>query len=130
MNLSEYLESTAAKKYSPGKHDCALFIAGWVDHVSGTSFTETLATTYTTAFSGLRRHAPDGLMETIRRHLLATGWREVPAADLQHGDIVVTDKDHPGIYYAGSIHTQPLGITGSLIMHISHAKGGFTWPRL
>lgn len=130
MTPAEHIAAAAEKPYSPGNHDCVTFIAAWADHVSGSSHLACLEKTYVTKWEGMSRHkATSGICEAIARTLTAAGWALVQKGDLQEGDIVLTNLDHPGIYHASRIHAQPLGCTGTLAFHPRHAKGGLRWQR-
>jgi hypothetical protein len=81
-DLDAYLRASFGKRYQPGEHDCVLFIAGWADHVSGSSHAEGLRGSYQTHNQGLRKHVGQGssISLKVRDHLLAAGWHLIPGA--------------------------------------------------
>lgn len=125
MDLSAYLDAAAQCRYSPGKHDCITFLAGWVDGISGTTFGNDVR--YSTKWRGLAQHAPAGVCNAVRAALVGAGWIEVEADAIKDGDVVLTDLDHPGIWHRGTIRCQPVGCAGGLFLNARHAKGGLRW---
>lgn len=125
--LKAYLTEASEKTYRPGLHDCATLIAGWADAVSGSDHKGDMLGTYASKWKGLERYAAIGVCPAVCARLMGCGWVVVDSADLEDGDIVLTDLDHPGIFYDSGIWAQPMGCAGSLIIHRKHAKGGLRW---
>lgn len=125
--LETYLTEARESAYEPGLHDCVTFVAGWADMQSGADHAGSLLGTYASKWKGLARYAATGVCAAVRVRLVGCGWVSVAAEDLQDGDIVLTDMDHPGIYFEGAIWAQPLACAGSLILHKNHAKEGLRW---
>jgi hypothetical protein len=80
--LDDYLRQTFGIPHQTGVHDCLLFIARWVDMVSGSGHHDRLAGTYRTHFEALRKYGRD-FNATLTEILTREGWTWIPAAD--HG---------------------------------------------
>jgi hypothetical protein len=125
--LSTYLHTAAQTRYQIGLHDCITHISRLADLLAGTDITGALSGTYATKWGGLARHAKGGLAEAIRTHLLHHGFTLAPPP-YQNADIILTDLDHPGIWFENQIHAQPVACTGTLTLHPRHAKQALRWP--
>ncbi|MEK7952789.1 DUF6950 family protein [Luteolibacter soli] len=130
-DLDSYLRATFGRRYVPGDHDCVLFIAGWVDLVSGSSHADSIRGTYATHNEGLRKHvAGKGtICMAVQGQLLAAGWQQVTdPGDFRTGDIILTDGDHPGIWRGKSIVASAFGFAGHAYLHRRHATAALRWP--
>lgn len=125
--LTAHLAATFGRKYREGQTDCALFLAEWVDTLTGSQHANRLRGSYRSHFEGLRRHAPTGINEAVEATLLADGWQTV-LAEFQTGDVVFTDQGGAGIWRRKCIVCPALNATGHLYLHVRHAKGGLRWP--
>ena len=125
-DLAAYLAAASNLAYRPGTHDCALFVARWVDLATGTDFGGEIR--YETKFKGIARHAPHGICRAVYARLTSAGW--IPTAAPKDGDVCLTDLDHPGIWHAGAIRCQPMGAVGALILVRKHLTQALTHPAL
>ena len=131
--LLQHLHNTFHTPYQLGRHDCLLFIAAWVDLLTGTAHHPRLQGTYTTLFGALHLHSTPGT-HRIRRafidRLTADGWQHIPCPEvppaLRTGDIAITARDTPAIYQdilpIPSLVTIPEGLPGHLHLPPSEAR--------
>lgn len=92
--LKGYLADAAAKPFVEGKHDCALFLAGGVEAMTGTDYAARYRGRYTTTRGGLRVLRKDGFADHIA--FAANHLAEKPTAFLNVGDGAVVETDAGG----------------------------------
>lgn len=125
-DLEGYISQASLTPYTEGQHDCATFVAGWVDLVTGSDFKNSLCR-YRTIFEGLRNLAPNGIGERVAAELLAAGWKF--SMEGRPGDIAILDNNTAAILGPdGFVCSIPLGMTGLVKIHPRHARNYFTPP--
>lgn len=91
--LSRYLEESRAKPFAWGEHDCALFVARWVDRVTGSDIERKFRDVYRSAegaaeiidhYGGLSGIATHYLGEPVEINFARRG--DVALFDGRHGD--------------------------------------------
>lgn len=128
QELNDHLKGWFGRRYEEGVNDCALFIAEWVDRVSGSAFAEKYYGRYKSHFEGLRRFARTGVNDAVKAELLTAGWKEVPIEEeFAVGDVILTEFG-PGIWRNKSaVCCPPPPMSGTLYLHRRHVKGGLRW---
>lgn len=128
--VGDYLASRFERSYREGVHDCALFVLGWIDTLTGTAHEAEFAGTYQTKFEGLKKHAPGGMSLVAIKVLFPEGWAAVDAGEpLAAGDVVITRQGMPGIFDGVAIVTAIQGCAGHARMPQLERKGAFRWPQ-
>lgn len=95
QQLNAYLDEVRTRRFAPGAHDCAMFVAGWVQQITGTD--------HGAAYRGKYRNMKAGqwLMEDagFADHVeyVASILAEVSPAKAQTGDLAVIDGHALGI---------------------------------
>ena len=127
MILSDYLGESFAKEYCPGTWDCALFVAGWVDSLTGQNRTGDFAGRYKDKTEGLHRFGP--LRRRVEHELGLLGFtlHEQP----REGDIATMRGGLVGIVTNVG---ERLGVTlvmedvgGFLTLKTDAVKGFYRW---
>ncbi len=88
--LTSYQAQVTRYDFSYGRHDCALFVAGCVEAMTGHDFAAGYRGRYKSLRGGLKLLANDGFdnhLAVVRRH-----FAEVPQAFAQVGDIMVIEQ--------------------------------------
>lgn len=85
--LRAYLKSAEARRFDYGKHDCALFAAGWVLAATGRDLT--LGIRYSSLREGLAALAALGHADHVA--VAAALLPEIPPARARRGDIATLD---------------------------------------
>lgn len=84
--LHAYLGRVADRSFEAGRHDCALFAAGWVDHITGSHHVATWSGKYKSLPEGrqmLRRDGLRSLRELAEAHLKSVGgWMNAQPGDV------------------------------------------------
>lgn len=112
--LHGYLTVAQGFTFEPGQFDCALFVAGWVDTLRGTGFTERYIGGYASFAEGRRLLKAQGirsLRDLAARELQSVGgWMAA-----QPGDIALIRENR----------TLAFGIVGSggVIHVVAHRRG-------
>lgn len=96
--LVTYLAAVRDEPLVYGRHDCALFVAGAVEAMTGADPAAEFREAYTTLKGGLKRLAAEGLADHVA--LVRSLLDEVPPAFAMVGDVAVI----------GEIGTPALGI--------------------
>jgi len=91
--LKKYATQRQESPYREGINDCATFVAGWVDLISGTTTEATLRESYRSKIEGLRTWKPADGPTTVaamaRPFLIQAGWVEIPKdGGLLIGDVL------------------------------------------
>jgi hypothetical protein len=85
--LVDYLARVPAEPLAYGSHDCALFVAGAVEAMTGADTAAGYRSTYTSLKAGLKRLQRDGLTDHVA--LVRSLLEEVPPAFAGVGDLAV-----------------------------------------
>lgn len=119
MTVALYLQIASGKPYREGRHDCATFLGGWVDHLAGTDYEESFFK-YRTILEGRRKLAPQGIAKRVEEELLKSGFKE--RADWKPGDIAILENDAAAIMdEEGFCCSVPLGLSGLVKINPRHA---------
>lgn len=107
--LNSYIEAAKSKPFRPGRHDCALFAAGWVKMLTGRDLA--------TEFRGQYRSLEEGKEQLRARghedHVAfaASIFEEAPLAFAVLGDLAVVGDDALGIVAGENIFAlRPEGV--------------------
>lgn len=92
--LKEYLSSTRTRRFKPGRHDCALFVAGWVMKLTGIDHAEQWR-----GYKSLKAGRAALVDAGFKNHVeyVASILDEIPPSMAQTGDIVAADRNAMGI---------------------------------
>ena len=93
--LIAYAAEAGARPFRPGRHDCALFAAGWVKQVTGQDFARGWRSTYRSLKRGQQLLEDAGFADHVA--LAAAHLPEIAPAFAQVGDIAVLDDNAFGI---------------------------------
>jgi len=93
--LITYAAEAGARSFRPGRHDCALFAAGWVKQVTGQDYARGWRSTYRSLKRGQQLLEEAGFTDHVA--LAATHLPEIAPAFAQVGDIAVLDDNAFGI---------------------------------
>jgi hypothetical protein len=120
--LNDYLNQTRALRFKAGRHDCGLFVAGWVQIITGIDHGEQWRGHYTSLRKGYAMLKASGFETHV--DLAASVLDEVHPAFAQTGDIAAIGDRSIGIFAADRVfvlRTDGLG-------HVSRlrAERGFT----
>lgn len=94
-NLHTYLDSIRGRKFRPGSHDCALYVAGWVERITCVDHAKQWRGKYRSMAKGAKIMAADGYSSHV--DYVAQMFEEIPPALAQVGDIAVVDDAALGI---------------------------------
>lgn len=107
--LIAYAAETGARPFRPGRHDCALFAAGWVKIATGQDLARGWRSTYRSLKRGQRLLQEAGFADHVA--LAAAHLPEIPPAFAQVGDLAVLDDNAFGINAAEMIYClKPQGL--------------------
>lgn len=112
--LVAYLEEVRARPFAYGSHDCALFVAGAVEAMTGTDFAGNYRHQYDSLKSGLKL-----LSKGDHVAFLARLFEEIAPAFAQVGDIAVI----------GEIGTPALGVFEGEFILVLRDEGIGRMPR-
>ncbi|MBY6113289.1 hypothetical protein KUW09_04880 [Mameliella alba] len=101
-DLAAYLAGIAGVAYRPGRHDCALFVAGAVKVMTGTDHARGWRSKYRSIKRGqvmLRDRGFDGHVGFVAAH-----YPEVAPILAQAGDIAVIDGDNLGVVQGAGVY--------------------------
>jgi len=93
--LIAYAAETGARPFRPGRHDCALFAAGWVKQVTGRDLARGWRSTYRSLKRGQSLLRDAGFDDHVA--LAAAHLPEIPPAFAQLGDLAVLEDNALGI---------------------------------
>ncbi|SMO98935.1 hypothetical protein SAMN06265173_1482 [Thalassovita litoralis] len=108
--LTAYLEAARHRRFRPGSHDCALFIAGWVRRVTGIDHAEGWRGRYRSLKRGQTLLRDIGFEDHVA--LVASLLEETPPARARNGDIALMNGHALGILSAERVfvlHPDGLG---------------------
>lgn len=115
QELINYLNSVRGQKFRPGKHDCALFVAGWVKIATGDDHARGWRG-YRSLKAGQKKLAEGGHEDHIA--LAASILHEVAPAMAANGDLAVVNGNALGIINAERVFVlHPDGLA-----HVSRMK--------
>lgn len=95
QKLQAYLDEARARQFAPGKHDCALFVAGWVKIATGVDHARGWRSTYRSLKKGTAMLQEAGHADHI--DLAASVLAEIPPALARTGDLAVVNGEALGI---------------------------------
>lgn len=116
--LQTYLAEVRRKRFRPGQHDCALFVAGWVKMVTGQDHARGWRSKYRSLKRGRAMLQEAGHADHIA--LAASVLEEVSPAMAQTGDLAVIDGNALGVVSSDRVfvlHPDGLG-------HVSRMRAG------
>ena len=93
--LITYAANAGQRPFRPGRHDCALFAAGWVKLASGQDPARGWRSTYRSLRQGKQLLAEAGFADHVA--FAAAHLPEIPPAFAQVGDLAVLDDQAFGI---------------------------------
>ena len=93
--LITYASEAGQRPFCPGRHDCALFVAGWVKVVTGKDFARGWRSTYRSLRRGQQLLATAGFADHVA--FAAVHLHEISPAFAQVGDLAVLDDQAFGI---------------------------------
>ena len=126
--VGDYLANRFERPYREGEHDCALFVLGWIDTLTGSTHEAEYHGSYHTKFEGLRRHAPAGMAAVAVEMLPRENWREVASGEpLAAGDVVLTRQGMPGVFDGSAIVSAIQGLAGHARVPEFERKEAFRW---
>ena len=85
--LRAYLEAVARASFRPGAHDCALFVAGGIEAMTGEDLAADWRGSYRSLKAGRAKLAEQGCPDLAS--LAAARFEEVPAIFAQEGDVAI-----------------------------------------
>jgi hypothetical protein len=107
--LITYAAEAGARPFRPGRHDCALFAAGWVKQVIGQDHARGWRSTYRSLKRGQQLLEEAGFANHVA--LAAAHLPEIPPAFAQLGDLAVLDDQAFGIVAGEMIYClKPQGL--------------------
>jgi hypothetical protein len=107
--LIAYAAEAGARPFRPGRHDCALFAAGWVKQVTGQDFARGWRSTYRSLRRGQQLLEEAGFIDHVA--LAAAHLPEMAPAFAQVGDLAVLDDQAFGIVAGEMIYgLKPQGL--------------------
>ena len=93
--LIAYAAEAGQKPFRPGRHDCALFAAGWVKLVTGWDLARGWRSTYRSLKRGQQLLEEAGFADHVA--FAASHLPEIPPAFAQVGDLAVLETQAFGI---------------------------------
>jgi hypothetical protein len=93
--LIAYAAEAGARPFRPGRHDCALFAAGWVKLVTGRDLARGWRSTYRSLKRGQRLLREAGFADHVA--LAAAHLPEIAPAFAQPGDLAVLEDNAFGL---------------------------------
>lgn len=119
MRLADYIEDASCSLYKEGEHDCATFVARWVDQLAGTDYAEGFLR-YRTILEGRRKFAPQGIGKRVEQELRNSGFQQVESS--KPGDIAILENDTATIVGPDLFcYSVPLGMSGLVKINLKHA---------
>lgn len=99
--LADYLREVRGTPFRPGRHDCALFAAGWVVRAGGPDLARGWRSKYRSLARGEELLRAEGYDDHVA--LAAAHLPEVPPALAQTGDVAVVEDHAFGIVSADRV---------------------------
>lgn len=131
MTLNQYLSEALQRPYEVGNWDCALFVAEWVDILTGSDRAEHFRGLYSEKAEGLGKFGP--LRRKVAQELDALGFFRAEAARL--GDVAILRGGLIGI--VSELGETLVAVTvletasgrGLITLPIEYARGVYRWER-
>lgn len=89
--LTDYVQSVAGEPFEPGKHDCALFVAGAIKAMTGEDLAAAYRGKYSTITRGKRKLRKDGFDDHVA--MAASLFEEVAVSHAMVGDVASIEVD-------------------------------------
>jgi hypothetical protein len=125
--LIEWLASIARTPFEVGKHDCALFVAGAINAMTGEDPAARFRGRYTTVRGGLRVIRAEGFNDPVE--MIANRLEEVAPLMAQVGDIAVVDTpEGPALGVVAGAEILVLGLDGLGAVSLLEGKRAFKLP--
>jgi len=124
QRLAEYVGAVARTPYQPGVHDCALFVAGAVEVMTGVDHARGLRSKYTTVAGGMKQLKKRGYADHV--DFVAQHHEEVPPLTAWQGDIAVVpspEGDAVGVVQGRFIYV--VGVKGVGCLELKDAVRAF-----
>jgi hypothetical protein len=126
--LRDYILAVAARPFRPGRFDCAMFVAGALEAMTGVDPAAAFKGRYTTLEGGGRILRRAGFADHVA--LVAAHFAQIPLARATAGDIAVLptgDGDALGIVQGEAIYlASPAGL---VLRPLLSARTAFEVPR-
>ena len=107
--LLDYVADAGSRPFRPGRHDCALFAAGWVKLVTGQDLARGWRSRYRSLRGGQKLMEEAGFRDHV--DLAAAHLPEIVPAFAQIGDLAVLEDDAFGIVSGEMIYClKPKGL--------------------
>lgn len=107
--LIAYAADAGARPFCPGRHDCALFAAGWVKQVTGRDLARGWRSTYRSLRRGQHLLQEAGFADHVA--LATAHLPEIAPAFAQLGDLAILDDGAFGIVAGEMIYClKPAGL--------------------
>lgn len=94
--LNDYLTEVRSRRFRPGEHDCAMFVAGWIERATGADLSEPWIGKYRTIEDGKAMLQEQGYAD--HADLAAEHFEEIPPSMAQTGDVAVVDGEALGVF--------------------------------
>lgn len=107
--LSEYISSKRKEPFEYGKHDCAHFVAGAVEAITGENPMADIASEYTTEIGSLR--VLKGLGFDSVEEFTNSKFASIPIGFAQTGDIALHDGSLGIVVGAKAVFVSEIGYT-------------------
>lgn len=120
--LVAYAAEAGRRPFRPGRHDCALFAAGWVKIATGQDHARGWRSTYRSLKRGQQMLEEAGFSDHVE--FAASHLPEIAPAFAQIGDLAVLDDDAFGINAGEMIYClkpEGLGLVPRNAMHRAFA---------
>jgi hypothetical protein len=125
--LTAWLSTIARKPFAHGEHDCALFVAGAIEAMTGEDPAARLRGRYTTARGGMRVLRREGFEDHVA--VVAALLEDTPPAMAQVGDIAVVDAaEGPALGIVAGAEVLVLSPQGLGTASLLAVKRAFTLP--
>jgi hypothetical protein len=109
MLLLDYVADAGVRPFRPGRHDCALFAAGWVKLMTGQDLARGRRSRYRSLRGGQKLMEEAGFRDHV--DLAAAHLPEIAPAFAQIGDLAVLEDDAFGIVAGEMIYClKPQGL--------------------
>lgn len=123
--LFDYVNKVRREPFQEGSLDCALFVAGAVEALTGIDLAKNLRGRYRTLSVGLRQIQKSGYIDHV--DIVRANFSEIPVAEASLGDIAVVEGEN-GIDALGIVQGAMIfvvGREGLQAVDLLQAKGAF-----
>lgn len=94
--LEDYLAEVRTKRFRPSVHDCAAYVAGWIERVTGVDLMAEWRGQYRTIEDGKAMLQEQGYADHAA--VVAERFEEIPPAMARTGDVAVVDGEALGVF--------------------------------